>query len=279
MEHSIYPCLWFDGQAQQAAEFYVSVFRQSAVLRSTPMATSFEIEGLQFMALNGGPLYRTSMANSFYVLCGSEVETERLYEQLSQNGHITTPLGSYEWSHKYALVTDRFGVVWHLDATEPHAGQKIIPCLLFVNQKKTWVKDAMTHYLSIFPGSHKLLEAAYPLGSPAPVEGALLFAQFKLAGCVFDAMSSILVHDFDFTPGVSYVVVCANQAEIDHYWAQLGAGGAYQMCGWLQDKFGVSWQIVPAELPPLMENAERGPRVVDALLKMQKIDLETLRQA
>lgn len=137
---SLYPCLWFDGQAKAAAEYYCSIFPNSKITSENPMVVRFELNGFQFMGLNGGPQYQFSAANS-------------------------------------------------------------------------------------------------------------------------------------------YVVECDTQEEIDLYWEKLGANGSYNQCGWLDDQFGVSWQIVPSILGELMADAEKAPRVIQAFMQMSKFDIETLMNA
>jgi predicted 3-demethylubiquinone-9 3-methyltransferase (glyoxalase superfamily) len=140
MKSPVYPCLWFDGKAREAAEFYCSVFPGSEILSSSPLVVQFSLNGNRFMGLNGGPMYQ-------------------------------------------------------------------------------------------------------------------------------------------ITEGVSFVVECESQEEIDYYWEKLTEGGEESMCGWLKDKYGVSWQIIPAVLNELMEDPERGPRVIEAFLKMRKFDIATLLNA
>jgi predicted 3-demethylubiquinone-9 3-methyltransferase (glyoxalase superfamily) len=136
----MYPCLWFDGQAKIAADYYCSIFKNSNILSENPMVVTFELNGNKFMALNGGPKYK-------------------------------------------------------------------------------------------------------------------------------------------FTPATSFVIECETQEEINYYWNKLGEGGRYDKCGWLDDKFGLSWQVVPAVLGKLMSDPERAPRVIDAFMKMSKFDIETLTNA
>jgi predicted 3-demethylubiquinone-9 3-methyltransferase (glyoxalase superfamily) len=140
MIHPIYTCIWFDGQAKAAAEFYCSVFKDSKITADTPLVVNFELTGKKFMGLNGGPKYKHSEA-------------------------------------------------------------------------------------------------------------------------------------------VSFVVECETQEEIDYYWAKLTEGGEESMCGWLKDKFGISWQIIPTILPKLMSDPARSKRVIDAFMKMRKFDIEKLVQA
>jgi predicted 3-demethylubiquinone-9 3-methyltransferase (glyoxalase superfamily) len=140
MTNQMYPCLWFDGQAKEAAEYYCSIFKNSKITNDNPMVVAFELNGNKFMALNGGPKYK-------------------------------------------------------------------------------------------------------------------------------------------FTPATSFVIECETQSDIDYYWQKLGKDGRYDQCGWLDDKFGVSWQIVPAILSKLMTDEAKAPRVVQAFMKMSKFDIETLVNA
>lgn len=278
MKKQIYPCLWFDKNGGDAASYYCNLFQNSKMLDENPMVSTFELNGTKFMALNGGPTHKMNQAISFFVYCNGEEEINRLYEALAHEGKILMPLDKYDWSPRYAWVEDRFGVNWQLDVEDINNAQKVVPCLLFVNEKVTWVKEAMHYYTSIFQPSSVLMEYPYPESANLP-EGMLLFAQFKIKDYIFNAMSGVGKHDFDFTPGNSFVVECDTQAEIDYFWEALGADGHYNMCGWLTDKFGVSWQIVPALLSKLMTDSERAPRVTQAFLKMQKFDIEALVNA
>ena len=138
--------------------------------------------------------------------------------------------------------------------------QKIAPCLWFDNQ----VEEAVLLYTSIFKDSKILSE------NPQVV-------MFELNGTKFMGLNG--GPKFKFTPATSFVIDCDSQAEIDHYWEKLGDGGSYSQCGWLDDKYGVSWQIVPSILGSLMADPNKGPRVTEAFLKMSKFDIETLLNA
>ncbi len=275
---SIYHCIWMNGQAREAAAFYCSLFGQADILEANPMATTFTISGTKFLALNGGPEYTPSSAISFYVYCGSADVLQSYYSALSAGGTVLMPLGAYDWSPQYTWVIDQYGVNWQLDIDDIRSDQKIVPNMLFANEKRTRVKEALAHYTAIFKDSQVLLEAPHPAQAGLP-DGALLFAQFKLDGFLFNAMSSTIHHDFDFSPGTSFVISCGSQAQIDYYWEMLGTDGQYERCGWLTDKFGVSWQIVPAVLSELMADPEKAPRVMNAFMKMQKFDIQQLINA
>jgi predicted 3-demethylubiquinone-9 3-methyltransferase (glyoxalase superfamily)/uncharacterized protein YndB with AHSA1/START domain len=274
----IYPCLWFDKEAGEAAEFYCGLFKHGRLLEQLPLTTTFEIMGTKIMGLNGGPMYQKTTAVSYFVYCNGTEEIDRLYAALSENGQVLMPLDKYDWSPRYAFVQDRFGVSWQLDVEDIKSSQKIVPCFLFANRKMGLVKKAVDRFVTIFPNSRILMEAPYPPAAGLP-EGTLLFAQFRLAGYIFNAMSSTRPEEFDFSPGNSMVVECETQAEIDHYWEKLGEGGRYEQCGWLQDEYGISWQVVPAVLSQLMADPERSGRVIEAFLKMKKFDIQKLLDA
>ncbi len=120
------------------------------------------------------------------------------------------------------------------------------------------------HYCSIFPNSGIITE------NPMVVT-------FELSGNRFMGLNG--GPKYRFSPANSYVVTCDHQSEIDHYWEKLGEGGIYNRCGWLDDKFGVSWQIVPSVLEDLLADAEKAPRVVQAFMQMTKFDIESLVNA
>ncbi len=285
----IVPHLWFDKEAIAAAEFYVSLFPDARVtgksaVGGTPSGEidilSFTLQGQKFMAINAGPMFKINPSISFYVYCGSEMEVDRLYAALSEGGNAMMPLDKYPWSAKYAWVKDRFGMTWQLDIDDVNSGQKVVPALLFNGKKSDKVKEAMELYCSVFPGSKMLVEAPHDASANLP-EGTLLFAQCKLDGYLLNAMSSPMDHGFDFNEAVSLMVYCNDQAEIDYYWEKLSTGGQKQPCGWVKDRFGVSWQVVPAEMEAMMTTNDRAQldRVMKAVLGMGKLDLQALRLA
>ncbi|HYK77341.1 MAG TPA: VOC family protein [Daejeonella sp.] len=153
--------------------------------------------------------------------------------------------------------------------------QKINPCLWF----DTNAEEAVNFYTSVFKNSKKLAVSYYADGAPMP-KGSILTISFQLLGQNFLALNG--GPDFKFTEAVSFIVNCETQEEIDYYWENLSKdGGAEIECGWLKDKFGLSWQIVPPIITELMssEHPEKSTRVMQAILKMKKLDLKTLKQA
>lgn len=279
MNNKLQPCLWFDGQAKNAATFYCSIFSNAKIVVDTPMVVKFELEGKMIMGLNGGPKFRINPSISFFVTCTSVEEIEQTWEKLMDGGKAMMPLAKYPWSEKYGWLVDKFGMTWQLILGElPDTGQKIICSFLFTGDKYGQARQAMEHYTSIFPGSTINQLELYQAGEAQP-EGSLKFGQFSLINEQFAAMDGFGAHEFVFNEGVSILVECENQEEIDHYWNSLTAGGRESMCGWLVDKFGVSWQIVPRIFGSLMTNPDKAGKVMQELMKMKKIEISTLLHA
>jgi predicted 3-demethylubiquinone-9 3-methyltransferase (glyoxalase superfamily) len=156
--------------------------------------------------------------------------------------------------------------------------QRITPCLWFDDNAEAAVK----FYTSIFKNSKVTAVTHYgEAGSKASgrPKGSVLTIAFQLDGQEFVALNG--GPHFTFSPAVSFIANCATQAEIDELWERLGAGGTIEQCGWLRDKFGVSWQVVPADIGKMMQDTDpkRAERVMSAILEMKKIDLATLKRA
>ena len=152
--------------------------------------------------------------------------------------------------------------------------QKITPFLWFDDQ----AEEAMHHYVSIFKNSKVLGVMRYGDAGPGP-KGSVMVASFELEGQRFTALNG--GPRFKFSEAISFVVNCETQEEVDELWDKLAEGGQAQQCGWLKDKFGLSWQIIPSALPELMSDPdpERVGRVTEAMLQMTKIDIAKLRRA
>ena len=138
--------------------------------------------------------------------------------------------------------------------------KQLYPCLWFDGK----AKEAATYYCSIFKDAKIISE------NPIVVH-------FELNGTKFMALNG--GPKYTFTPATSFVIECETQEEIDRFWEKLGAGGRYDQCGWLDDKFGVSWQVVPAVLSKLMADPDKAPRVIEAFMKMSKFDIQALLDA
>ncbi len=147
-------------------------------------------------------------------------------------------------------------------------------CLWFDTQ----AEEAVTHYVSVFPNSRVTAVTRYGAHMPLP-EGTVLTVAFELDGQPYLALNG--GPHFQFSPAVSIVIDCDSQDEIDHFWEQLSADPAAEQCGWLKDRWGLSWQVVPTELPDMLQHPEaaRRQRVLDAIMRMKKLDIAQLQQA
>lgn len=152
--------------------------------------------------------------------------------------------------------------------------QKIVPFLWFDGQ----AEEAMNFYVSIFKNSKVVSVTRYGKGGPAP-EGTVMSATFQLEGQEFYALNGGPM--FTFSPAISLFVNCETQQEVDELWDKLSDGGEKQRCGWLKDKYGLSWQIIPTVLGKLLQEKDAGKaqRVMQAMLQMDKIDIQGLKQA
>jgi predicted 3-demethylubiquinone-9 3-methyltransferase (glyoxalase superfamily) len=280
MNNNIHPCLWFDGNAKAAADFYCSLFPGSKITADTPMVVNFELAGLKFMGLNGGPMFKPNASISFTVICETDDEINELWKQLSEGGFVMMPLDKYEWSERYGFVQDRFGVCWQImKGKYSDVNQKITPTLLFVGNSFGKAENAVKFYTQVFPQSSIDGILLY-MKEEGEAAGTVKHSQFILDKKVFMAMDGAGNHSFVFNEAISFVVDCETQDEIDNYWNKLTAdGGQESQCGWLKDKFGVSWQIVPTVLGKLMTDPERSQRVMQAFMKMKKFDIATLMNA
>jgi predicted 3-demethylubiquinone-9 3-methyltransferase (glyoxalase superfamily) len=152
--------------------------------------------------------------------------------------------------------------------------QKITPFLWFDNQ----AEEAMNFYMSIFKNSKPGRIVRYGDAGPGP-KGSVLTAAFQLEGQEFVALNG--GPHYKFTPAISFFVSCETQQEIDDYWDKLSAGGQILQCGWLTDKFGVTWQIVPRILPELLQSKDpvKAQKTMKAMLQMKKLDIAALKKA
>lgn len=294
----IIPHLWFDYQAEEAVNFYTSLFKNSKagnISRYTEagqeihgqkagqvMTVDFELGGYKMIALNAGPHFKFTPAISFYVTCESEAEVDRLWQKLSEGGTPLMPLDKYAWSEKYGWVQDRYGLTWQisLGKLDDVHGQKIVPSLMFVSEEGQ-AEEAINLYTSLFENSEITGILHYGPGEDQP-EGSVMHAQFRLGnGEVFMAMDSSPEHaKFTFTEAISLLIQCETQEEIDHFW-KLSAVPEAEQCGWLKDKFGVSWQVSPTELHEMLldPDTEKVEQVTDTFMQMKKLDIPKLREA
>ncbi len=277
MNNNIHPCIWYDGNAKAAAEFYCTVFPGAKITVDSPMVVNFELYGQKFMGLNGGPMFKTNPSVSFLIICEEDNEIELLWKALSEDGMVMMPLDKYDWSERYGFVQDKFGLAWQImKGKYRDVNQKITPTLLFVGNSFGKAKAAVKYYTEVIKPSSVDGILLYA-DNEGPAAGSVKHSQFILDGKVFMAMDGYGEHKFAFNEGISFVVECKDQEEIDYYWNTLTSdGGQESMCGWLKDKFGVSWQIIPKNIGTLMMDPVNGQKAMQALMQMKKIDIAKL---
>ncbi|MBU4538079.1 MAG: VOC family protein [Weeksellaceae bacterium] len=284
MNNDIFPCLWFNGDGTEAAKFYTDTFGGKITV-DTPVVINFELFGQKLMILNAGPQFEKNASVSFMVLCETEEEVEKYWKPLSEDGIVLMELGEYPWSKKYGWVRDRFGVTWQLYLGEKEGDQKIVPTLMYIHENNGRAQEAMELYTKTFPNSKigGVMKYGDGVGNEThEVPDNVQHAQFELDGYTFFCMDNSYDHQFDFSEGISMVVMTDNQEDTDHLWNSLTAnGGRASMCGWLKDRFGFSWQIVPKRLIELMNDSDpaKAQKVMEAMMKMQKIVIEDLEKA
>jgi predicted 3-demethylubiquinone-9 3-methyltransferase (glyoxalase superfamily) len=296
----ITPHLWFDKEAREATEFYVSSFPGSRIIDVTTLTgtpsgdcdlVSFELAGSPFMAISAGPVFKFNPSVSFNIKCSTREEVDALWERLSPGGKVLVPLGAYPFSDRYGWLADKYGLSWQtLYAGESSIDQKLTPVLMFVGNVCGKTEEAINFYISIFKnapdgaraGDTKAdILARYGKGDEPDKEGTVRYARFSLRGQEFGAMDSAREHPFAFNEAISFIVPCDTQDEIDYFWGKLSADPKAEQCGWLKDKYGLSWQVTPAAIQQLLSGSdkERTQRVTQAVLKMKKFDIAALKRA
>lgn len=298
INQKIVPHLWYDKEAKAAAEFYISIFPDSKItnvttIHDTPSGdsdiVSFELWGQKFMSISAGPYFKLNPSVSFIVNFDpsrekdAEEKLNEVWNKLSDGGTALMPLDKYPFSERFGWIQDKFGLSWQLILTNPEGEERpsLVPSLLFVNDNCGHAEEAINFYLSVFKNAKQGLISRYPKGMEPDKEGTIMFTDFMLENQWFAAMDSAHKHKFNFNEAFSFMVYCETQEEIDYYWEKLSAVPESEQCGWLKDKFGLSWQIVPTEMNELLSKGtpEQRARVTNAFLKMKKFDLEELRNA
>lgn len=280
MKELITPCLWFNGQAKEAAAFYSSHFSHTKIVAQSPVVTEIEVSGQHITLLDGGPKYQPNASISLFYICETEVEINRIWNAFAKEGTVLTPLDSYDWSKKYGWLNDQYGVSWQFALGEiDNVGQKVTPCLLFAGNQYGRAEEAIGHYSSIFKDSKADGILHYGKNEAPEEEGKVKHAQIAFNGQKIMFIDSIQDSDINFSEGVSLTIHCETQDDIDHYWENLTEGGEESMCGWLKDKFGVSWQVVPTILSKLMSDPNKAGKAAQAFMEMRKLDIEKIVQA
>lgn len=300
----ITPNLWFSGNAKEAVDFYASVFPDTNVIATSHypktkeegladfqlnmagkvLTVDFEIMGFHFVAINAGPEFTPNPSVSFILNFvpskdqGARENLDKLWEKFSDEGKILMPLQKCDFSERFGWLQDKYSVSWQFILLEPKDKNYpfIVPSLFFVTPGCDRAEEATDFYLSVFKDSMRGIITRYPARQEPNKEGAIMFTDFMLENQWFAAMDgSAKIHKFKFNEGISLSVACQDQSEIDYYWEKLTAdGGEESVCGWLKDKYGVSWQIEPANIGELIKK----PGAFANMMKMKKIIIKDLHK-
>ncbi len=291
----IIPHLWFDKEAIEASNFYAETFPDSKVtmitqIKDTPSGdcdlVDFEVMGFKFSAISAGPYFKLNPAISFMVNFDPSKDKDALtrideiWSKLCAGGKVLMPIDRYPFSERYGWVEDRYGVSWQLILTKPEGEPRpvILPTMLFVTDTGRQAEEATNFYLSVFEDARRGALVRYGAGMDPNPKEAVMFTDFTLAGQWFVAMdASKSMHEFAFNEAVSFMINCEDQTEIDYYWDKLSAVPESEQCGWVKDKYGVSWQIVPTKMAQLM--ARNPAKTTPAMMAMKKIIIADLEKA
>ena len=298
----ITPHLWFDKEAKEAADFYVSVFPESKInyintIHDTPSGdcdvVNFSIWKQDFLSISAGPEFKFNPSVSFMVnfdplffnsdKSKAKAKLDEIWNKLSDGGSVLMPLDKYPFSEQYGWVSDKYGVSWQLILTNPEGAKRpaIVPSIMFVGENAGRAEEAIDFYLSVFKNSEAGPRHRYGKDQAPDKEGSIMFADFRLEDTWFASMDSAHEHKFQFNEAISIIVHCKDQKEIDTLWEKLSADPKSEQCGWLKDKFGLSWQISPVLLEEIYQHGtqEQLDRVTQAFLPMKKMDIATLKKA
>lgn len=288
----ITPHLWYDKEAREAADFYLSLFEDSKHLDTTTVyntpsgavdIVTIELMGEQFTLISAGPLFQFNPSVSFLVSYQTREELDAAWRKLAAGGGTALmELDAYSFAERYGWMQDRYGLSWQLMyAARRPIEQRITPTLMFVGRQYGRAEEAINQYASIFRDSHLDGILRYGENEAPDIAGTIKHAAFTLEGQSFAALDSAHGHNFAFNEAISLMVHCETQQEIDYYWDKLSAVPEEEQCGWLKDKFGFSWQIVPTVMSEMFKekDARKIARVTEAFLQMKKFDIAKLEEA
>ncbi len=304
-ERHIVPHLWFSTEALDAADFYCSLFPNSKinskyVIHDTPSGecdiVSFELWGQPFEAISAGPHFEINpsisiMVNFDPVFFRDEENPEdagremlnTIWHKLIDGGEAFMEIGSYDFSPRYGWVKDKFGMTWQLILTDPGGDPRppMMLSLLFVGDACGKAGEAGSFYRSLFSNSDTGLTVPYSAGMEPDRERTTMFSDFKLGKSWITAADSAYDHQFCFNEAVSLILYCNNQDEIDYLTKKLSAVPDSEQCGWVKDRYGISWQIVPEAYVQMMRhgNEKQIQSMNISLLGMKKIDIAELQSA
>lgn len=296
----IVPNIWCNRNAEEVGAFYAEVFENARYrvesrypevglpefqqeFAGQVLTIELTLSDYTFRLIHAGDEFAPNPSISFMLnfdpllFDGDEelarASLERLWHRLLDGGIALMALDEYPFSPKYGWVQDRFGISWQLLLSDPKGDSRpfVLPALLFGGPAQNQAAAAVDHYLEVFadvPGGSALgLRAFYEEPHGPAVAGAVQFSDFRIGDQWFIAMDAAFEQSSSFTSGVSLEVSCRGQQEIDQLWERLSAVPEAEQCGWLVDRFGVSWQIVPENMGDLMQR----PGAYQRLLEMKKL--------
>ena len=287
MSQKIIPNLWFDHNAEEAGAFYAAALPHAtakvtarypdevpdwqASFAGQALVVDVIVRGFRLTLINAGPEFRPNpsislMLNFDPLFWDGDADAARqaldaTWAALSDGGEVRMELGEYPYSARYGWVQDRYGVNWQLMLTDPTGDPRpfVIPQLLFTGAVAGKAREAAELYTSLFDDAAVGTVVEYPQGDDA---GTVMFGEFRIGDQWFSMMDSSYPHEFAFTCGVSLEISCHDQAEIDHFWDALSAVPEAEQCGWLADRYGVSWQIIPENMGELMARPDAYPKMM-----------------
>ncbi|QYM76558.1 VOC family protein [Leucobacter luti] len=292
----IVPNIWCSGTAGDAGSFYSQALPNTSFeiesrypttgllpfqepLAGEPLTVAVSVGGYRLTLVNAGDEFRPNQSISLMLnfdplnysggVLAARAELDATWEALADGGEVLMPLGEYPFSARYGWVADRYGVNWQLMLTDPAGDPRpfVIPSLLFGAGVQNRAAEAIDFYVSVFSNAAAGMRAPYGESTGPASADALMFGEFRIGEQWFAAMDSGVEQQESFSCGVSLEVKCEDQEEIDRLWEALSAVPEAEQCGWLADKFGVSWQIVPENMGELMERPDAFPH----MLQMKKL--------
>jgi len=294
----IKPHIWFDqDKAHEAAKFYTSILPDSSVdfVSHFPMPggeceiVEFTFGGQPFLGISAGEGLKIDPAISFMINfdpsrdADAAKHIDEVWAKLSEGGNVLMPIDRYPFSERYGWLADKYGVNWQLILTKPEGEERpvIVPNLLFTGDIAGKAAEAIDFYSSIFKDGKRGNLAPRPEDMGPDKAGTLMYGDFYIDRTWISAMDSAHDHGFAFNDAVSLLIPCETQEEIDQLWAALTEGGQSGQCGWLKDKFGVSWQVASTVMFDALKNgnAEQIARVTETFMTMQKVNVAVLQQA
>jgi predicted 3-demethylubiquinone-9 3-methyltransferase (glyoxalase superfamily) len=283
MSHKITPMIRCNNNAKELVDYYLSVFPDAKITKQNPIVTSFEIFGQSLATITGGENDNAKLnpSISFSLWIKDKDLTKQIWDKLVDGGSEMMPFGEYARSPSYGRCNDKFGVSRQImyDNRPETTTNALVPSLMYVGVNNGKTQEAMNLYTGLFPASK--IDFMRPYGENKMGENPihLNHAEFKLVNQQFIAMDSGQDHKFWFNDGVSLSVSCADQTEVDQYRnALIADGGQEVQCGRCKDKYGVSRQIIPMQLPDALFNPDpvKTKYAMDAVFKMKKIIIKDL---